>query len=378
MKWLFIIVNFALIFAPLWQMKYAFVAERRLMGVESKESFPKTSFSSFWKGEYQEGLERWFSENIGFRNALVRTDNQLNYSVFGTVSSSYRSPMVVGKDNYLYERLYIDSLNAEPRIPMAKLREIASSLELLQQRLKNRKIGFLVLLSPSKAATYPEFIPKAQRKWEKNVSRDYDNFVALLEEREVNYFDGPALVRRLKSESKYPVFSKGGTHWSGFASCYVASGIIKSLENILGRSFININCEPVLERTTAAPYDKDLALLLNIWSLKPFSEQRLGYPQSSGVKLQSSTRPNVVIVGDSFLWTVLNYFDKHRIFKNRAFYYYFKTNYSYPKGVKVPIDREALDWENYVFSKDAIIVEINEAAIEQIGFGFIEDALERL
>ena len=55
-------------------------------------------------GNYQLTHQDYIDQNIGFRNVLVRTYNQMHYSLFDNARANQ---VVVGKDNYLYEENYI-------------------------------------------------------------------------------------------------------------------------------------------------------------------------------------------------------------------------------------------------------------------------------
>jgi len=46
---------------------------------------------------------------------------------------------------------------------------------------------------------------------------------------------------------------------------------------------------------------------------------------------------------------------------------------SYPGG-KSTIDPKRLDWRGEVFAKQAIVIEVNASVVDQVGFGFLEDA----
>src|SRR5262245_38172000 len=58
----------------------------KLGGVEKIAKLPLFNANSFFSGEYQERFEKWLNSHLGFRGALIRTDNQLNLSFFGFTS----------------------------------------------------------------------------------------------------------------------------------------------------------------------------------------------------------------------------------------------------------------------------------------------------
>ncbi|HET9353306.1 MAG TPA: hypothetical protein VFO32_04865, partial [Sphingomicrobium sp.] len=49
--------------------------------------------------EFVDGLNKWFDDRAGFRDLLIRTKNQIDYSVFSTSRKVY-----VGSNGWLFER----------------------------------------------------------------------------------------------------------------------------------------------------------------------------------------------------------------------------------------------------------------------------------
>jgi len=84
---------------------------------------------------------------------------------------------------------------------------------------------------------------------------------------------------------------------------------------------------------------------------------------------------------------VLELLDKFEIYEKRDFYYYFHDKASYPPSNKrrkneplglQDIDKSKLNWDAKVFSRDAVIIEINQSNVDRTGFGFVERALAEL
>jgi hypothetical protein len=70
--------------------------------------------------------------------------------------------------------------------------------------------------------------------------------------------------------------------------------------------------------------------------------------------------------------------DDQSLYKERDFYYYYSRNDTYPEKTFDLIDKENFDWQSEVFSKDAIIMEINETIEPPFWVGFVDDALDYL
>jgi len=362
---------------PLFQRQSSFFAENKLSGIEENTLKPDFSLQSFWDGEFQKKYQSWFNENVGFRGALIRSENQLNLSFFKDISSRSPSRINLGQAGYLFERSYLQSYQQPDSTRNEKLLTIVERTKKLQELLSQRGIAFLLLISPSKAELYPEKLPRYIAEAVRNPQSDYTVFTEALQAVGVHTLDGYALLKSIKDSTGYPVFPKSGTHWSYYATCLVTNRMVELLEQQLKEKLIKVDCSNLVWSDQPRLHDKDLAELINVWDPSSTFE-RLPYPRSKSIRSGGEFRPKIIIVGSSFIWPILHYLDRHKIFVRRDFYYYFRTNHSSPPPKQTPIDPASLDWEQKVFSRKAIIIEINQAALSQTGFGFIEHALAAL
>ena len=75
---------------------------------------------------------------------------------------------------------------------------------------------------------------------------------------------------------------------------------------------------------------------------------------------------------------LFHYLEKHQVYSERDFYFYYKQNIKYPANTFNPIDRRNLDLKREILGKDIVVIETNETALNVLGYGFIEDALKAL
>src|SRR5438045_700686 len=94
----------ALLFIPLLQFKMKFVKEKELKGVADKKNKTWFTKAGWFSGQYQDSTLQWFNENFGFRASAVRLRNQV-YWAFDHEAKA--KDVVVGKDNWLYEKNYV-------------------------------------------------------------------------------------------------------------------------------------------------------------------------------------------------------------------------------------------------------------------------------
>jgi hypothetical protein len=299
----------------------------------------------------------------------VRADNELNLRVFRQLGYSPRHFVVLGRDDYLYERGYVDSFNRRDEAPIEELEARVRRLVTLQRFLEARGKMLLVLITPSKAMLYPEYIPdglidtKRQR-----IPSSYDKLLTLLQREGIDYFDAEGYLASLKATLPFTLFTNSGIHWSDPAACEVTARVLERFTDKLRRPLPHLHCQPYAEAPSARGEDLDLLRVCNLWSPERLIRPAF-YAQPRVVG--GGRAPSVLIVGGSFNRAFMRYLRRARV-NDVAFYYYYKR-LEY-RGRTTPLDHSAIDFESQVFSKDAVVVEVNIEVATNIGFGFIEDA----
>ena len=92
----------------------------------------------------------------------------------------------------------------------------------------------------------------------------------------------------------------------------------------------------------------------------------------------------MLIVGTSFLWSLMGAFERIGFYVERDFLFYNKTNYFFRgqrKGEsrrgKETVPNSAAELHAILETRDAVIFETNEALVHEAGFGFL-DAVSKL
>ena len=228
----------------------------------------------------------------------------------------------------------------------------------IQDRLGQHGMAFVLLISPSKAAIYPEFIPDIFCRSPKSASRDYENFVPLLDKYKINYVDGHAVTLAAKTREQAPVFSRGGTHWNYLGAYYTVERLLEMIEALTRQSIGRLSLQDLEIDHKPSGTDKDLAELLNLIS-PPYNYLvphptivREGPAQDLG---------KAVFVGGSFIWTVLDILNFTNIFQSMDAYYYYKLLLkSYPAKTSRSIDVSQIDWNKDILTSQVLVLEINE------------------
>ena len=156
----------------------------------------------------------------------------------------------------------------------------------------------------------------------------------------------------------------------------IVSLIIDRLGQGMGRKLSNIECKSVNVDRTPFGSDNDLGDLLNIW----FSKSIIG-PQVHPLfeKKTGDYFPDLLFVGDSFAFTLTDIIGMQGLSRQGDFLYYFKRRFAFSEKERSNvIDIPSVEWTKDVLSRDAIIIEINEHWLPDIGFGFVQAAIAGL
>jgi len=123
--------------------------------------------------------------------------------------------------------------------------------------------------------------------------------------------------------------------------------------------------------------DNDLADLSNLWDDSQILDLA-PYPKFDVNKEDNDEKADILIVGTSFSFPLIELLQQNDSFKKLDFVFWSKRHMSWPDGRDFPFKPESEDWQQLLLGKDAVILEINEALLPYVGWSFFEEALQRL
>jgi hypothetical protein len=383
---LLLIGCFSLLIAlPGLQMRFRFVPEESLSGVKARARAPSLTLPAWWKGELQSQAEAWFDEHIGFRGHAVRTDNQIGLSLFREVSSRAVDPPVLGRRMMVYEEHYVTAYDGDVPYSDRGLRRLSRDLHWLQESLAERGIAFVLVIAPSKVAIYPEYLPTGfVRPDGLRPPTAYERMLPMLKTEGVHLVDGHAIFEEDKGRSGHALFPPGGIHWNRYGVFLVMRRLWAALEQQLGRPLVDLRCRAVLEddEPSRADEETDVADLVNAWHVG-HADWKFPRPDLVADEGGERLRPKVVVIGDSFWNLPEAMIVTHRLAARSDFFYYFKD--LRPDGAGAirenaarPAYLESGKYWDYVFSADAIVIEVSEAVLGDAGYGFVQQARQNL
>lgn len=348
----------------------------RLAGEEHRKKPVALNLKNIINQKLQGYAEETFKRRSGVFDALVKTDNQLNYFLFNSISSNPHTTVILGERGHLIEHLYLRDSN-RIKVPQAKnLRAVVKKLRVLQDLLQAQGVDLVLVISPNKPSFYPEIVP--QRYQIAGVEKRFNSRAYMTEELKhqgVRFIDGYELLKRKESELHVPMFSPIGTHWNEVGGCLIASEIFKQAQNSKNRA--QFECAVVGSHDRPAYHDSDLLRLANLWFEAPFLQPA---PRVEIVKSrQTNAQPwSILTVGSSFCWELMRQFENSGAVSQQEFLYYFHRRSKRASSRGVNFDSSRYKARNELKGRDIVVIEINQAVLQKAGFGFPEAVLREM
>ena len=370
-KHIIFILILAMMVLPFIQGYLTFVTEKPLYGVPEKSRPALFSMDSWMNGSYQEAQNIRTEEKLGFHSSLVRLYYQIDFSLFG---KPYAKGITKGMNGQYYETDYIRSWTGEDFVGEKQLDHRLRQFRFLQQHLKDSlDIDLVLVLEPGKATVYPEDIPTRFTKAEPGAS-NYDYICVRADELDIKLIDFNAYFKKLKDTSQYPVFPKKGTHWSEFAMWYAADSLVNYIESVRGIDLPEIVMEGREISDSLRSSDNDIERTLNL--LFKQKHQAMPYPVYSFREDSSHTKPEVLVVADSYYWNIFNTRIPKYLFAHEAFWYYYgkiypDTYYVAKKDSAVTV--KDINIQKEIEKQDVIFLMITERFLYKFDRGFIWD-----
>lgn len=252
---------------------------------------------------------RWFEDHLGLRDPLIRSKNQIDFSLFGVSDKVYR-----GAGGWLYLKSQLD--NYVPfleRQPLSYFDDRVRSTELIAQHLKRKGIELVVLSIPLKWTVYPEFLPPSAVQLPPLAERRYTYASRKLAESSAfRYIDALPELMRMKSETD--AFFRTDYHWSEKAALDISRKLLTEVAAAAGRAVPAMRFNEEFHGEVRAG---DSSRFLPIWHqptehLLSFVHKEPIPPQDAEPPYQmvfwnegSDLLPPVLYLGDSFFWNIL-------------------------------------------------------------------------
>lgn len=273
-------------------------AADQLFGI-APEPPPPLTLAAVLSGEAQNAFSRRIGTSLPMYPTAVRIKNQIAYSLFDVPAVA---SIAFGREKHLYEWVYVhEYCGRKGNVDASSVARWADKIKDIQDYAASHGKAFIYLLTPSKAAIYPEYLPDTlcPARLQETVSKlpPYDR---ALEERGVHYLDGSRLLAGAREREAIELFPRGGTHWNALGASLAAGQVVRILQQQQSR--LDFGLVRTQWRETQEPQgtDRDLLNLLNLyWPDAHYPVPKM-LPAASAA--DRSCRPTKIIeVGGSFL-----------------------------------------------------------------------------
>jgi hypothetical protein len=341
-----------------------------LAGVTAPRPAPLT-LGAFVSGETRKAVSTNLGRSLPVFPISVRAKNQFLYSLFRVSGSS---SVVVGQDSQLYESKYIDEFCARGAAPdQARVDAWAETIAGIESALHTQGKGFAYLVSPSKAARYPGFLPAKMNcpALARGAGDKLAPFRAALDARHVAYVDGASLISARMGDYQIDLFPRGGTHWNLLGAALALREVAPALDASGAGAKIGPFDFVWREAPEAQGDDRDLLDLSNL--LWPDAHYPTAIIEGAGKGALCARAPRLVMLGGSFLREIIVVAAQAPCPPDIDYWFYMRTDNGHElvryhnapgdvtKGEKVPASARAL--RDSLDNADAVLLEENESNI---------------
>jgi hypothetical protein len=262
-----------LLLAPALQTRFEFVSIQELGGYVERPAKPEFSWAELKANTYQPALEKYVDDRIGFREWLIRLRNQLSYSLFRT---THADDVIVGHDDVLFGETNIRASLGDDFVGQEETDRRIRRFKLVQDSLAKHNVLLVYVFAPSKAQYFREQMPDYYQHQPRKRS-NYTAYSEAMRKVGVNVLDYNQIFQSWKDTVAYPLFPRGGIHWSGYGFRQSGMVLIDYLEQKLGVDLPDYKRTRIEVSDEALDTDADLAHAVNlIWKPAAF---RMGYPE---------------------------------------------------------------------------------------------------
>lgn len=312
-----IIICFILVYLPILQLNFDFINYTMLDEKRDKIKKPEGAFivelykfGSLWSQNY----EKYFNDNFGFRDLLIKSKNQIDYSIFGISDL-----ILIGKEGFLFYKSVVEKeqINTE-RLNSTQIINIENKFLLLNNMLKAKGITLIVMPIELKNVVYYDKLPN------NNVSRPSNNVFNILRnflnEENIPIIDSTKIL--LEKRKEFPVYYKTDFHWNDLGAHFVSQELIFKIAQLSSIDFDLQNRFEFENSLFIGPQSKDsLAIFQDLAEYAPkvkASNNAQYYKQKLPFQLQyinphvsKKLLPKTIIIGNSFTGTLehINFYE---------------------------------------------------------------------
>ena len=230
-----------------------------------------------------------------------------------------------------------------------------------------------VCLVPAKDLICPEYLPENQDTRLDNEPKISARFFNEEEYTRigVNHLNLEQWFLQIKDTADFMLFPKTGTHWSRYAALQGADTLIRYMEHLGDINMHNLVIGPRYLHRAIDP-DDDLESLLNL--MRPLPRPKYWYADVKADDDTTAVKPKIIVIGDSFWWTIAAQLPFGEFFSESPYWYYNSTVYYDPRYNSV----DEFDLAEELLTADFVVLFYCATQQYRMNDGFTQKAIEAL
>ena len=173
----------------------------------------------------------------------------------------------------------------------------------------------------------------------------------------------------MKDTADFALFPQTGIHWSKYAALYAADTLIRYMEHLDGVNLKNLVIGP-RELDDARDPDDDLEDLLNL--MRPLPKPQYYYADAAADDDTTAIKPKIIVIGDSFWWTIADEIPLDDLFSQAPYWYYNNTI----KYDKLHHSVGEINLADELLSSDFVVLLYSATTQYRLNDNFTQQALE--
>lgn len=353
---------------PLVQTIYPIIDSYPLRGSFTKHPCPKISDTAWFNGSFQKALEKYLSDEVGFKPDFVRLKNQIDFSFFHKCHSE---DVELGEEGILFSTTYLDYYYGKVFTRPSKIDSIVFKLEKINDTLIKLGKTLIVVIAPNKCEYFVEYAPSWYEKIKVHET-DYELYNRLFSKTSIQVIDCKKWFNAIPKTTPYPVFTKCGIHWSLYGSHLAIDSITKYIEWKRKVDIPDIIVKAIKLTKKDKGSDADMSKTLNL--IFPIDNGTMAYRETR-VSKRNKVMLNLLVVGDSYFWNIIDSYLLFDVFKEHQFWYY--DNEIYTSGPNKGLFPKNIDLQMEVERNDVFVLMATEPNLGNLGWGFIDRMYEK-
>jgi alginate O-acetyltransferase complex protein AlgJ len=368
---LFVVTIWLLLVAGVVNARFRLIADARLFDATPPRPRERLAFSKLWSGRFQAEAERRLEAWWGLRGYAIRTDNTINYRLFGEARPG--KPIVVGHDGWLF---HVEDTGFISRTDVCtRCDELAARLARAQRAWLAGGRLLLPIVTAAKTTTERDRLPARWRRFAGEPRSDLEvtgRFVAALEREGVVFVDGHRLMLELRRTTGRPVFPRLARHWDAYPACRVFTAAIAKAAGQLGVPLAADDVPTCTPDMVGLQNIRDLGYVLNVWGIPAAPP-----PSEAAPPPPTRTDLRVAVIGTSFMWDFVRLLRRTTFGRDARFYYYDDAIFDVAtQRVDGKVDANDPAWRTWTLGRNLYLVDLYEAYLPEAGFGPFLDQVD--